>query len=106
VRNYTRQNGNQQEQISGHVHLMTPGLPEIPDPSKQITKTKDFFHSAVRAPRGQPKPFHQSNNFFAVANKSALFPPIHRFTCVLVPVHDVNPSGERGTSPSPTRSQK
>jgi hypothetical protein len=28
-----------------------------------ITKTNDFFHSAVRAPCGQLKPFHQSNKF-------------------------------------------
>jgi hypothetical protein len=43
---------------------MMQGIPEIPDPTKQTTKTKDFFYFAVRAPCGQPKPFHQSNKFF------------------------------------------
>jgi hypothetical protein len=39
------------------------GLPEIPGQNDLMTKTKDFFHSAVRAPCGQPEPFHQSNKF-------------------------------------------
>jgi len=43
---------------------MMQGLPEIPGPTNLITKTKIFFHSEVRAPCGQPKPFHESNKFF------------------------------------------
>src|SRR5580658_8008327 len=111
------------------------GLPEIPGPTNLITRTKDCFHSAVRAPCGQPKPFHASNKFFRPGKLSTicsascspgcptlsvcfaervgvseqplmLLPAVHCLTRVLVPVCDVDPAGERGMAPAATRCQK
>jgi hypothetical protein len=60
----TAQHGNQQEQISGHEHLEIKDSGVSPGKNTLRAAQRHSFHSAGRAPAGQPWQLDQMNNYF------------------------------------------